>query len=476
MTRFTKTRVGLWCVALSLLVAAGTSGCEGDDPGLLLAIDLKTDFVPGIEFQTVRTVVTGTSLDRSVSLPVSLGDDFITGSRIAELEGLTAGTLLIHVELRTADGTEVVVRPVRVDFDGRLGITVVVTRDCLAVSCPVAGGDASATACLGGRCVDSTCVEERPELCGEPDCTAPTDCAEGSPCTTPVCIAGTCLLAADTSACTSAEYCDPDLGCRTLPTTVDAGPGDGGADAGFACIEAHLGSALGDDVATGTASGDDHVLGLCAFAGVEDASYGWRPPETGLYRFSLVSDGEQVSVGIFDDCSGTSLHGCAIGAAGGNASIPARVTADRDVVIALDARVRLGTYRLSIHQLCPDQDINSDIGPDITTGTTVGGREEFTAETCMTSSGRPAGEGLEMTVRWTAPTAGRFAFDVRAPAFDPHLYVLDGGCGGREVACIVGSGGSARTELMMTAGQTVALVVDGARGDAGSFALTVEAL
>ena len=209
---------------------------------------------------------------------------------------------------------------------------------------------------------------------------------------------------------------------------------------------------------------------------MDDASYGWRSPEDGLYLFSMTSDGDDVSIAVVDDaCADIELGPCSTSINGSSVGIAVPVAFGAEVAVILDARSRVGTYALSIHQECPNQDLGSALGSDLVTGTTVDARGGLTAATCMAGT-RDAGEGEDMAFGWTAPAAGRYAWTVAAPAFDPHLYVLDTMCDGPEIACVVGSAGSARVEMMLAAGQTVLLVVDGARGDGGSFALSVEAL
>lgn len=195
-------------IAVSLLW-----GCSGDD--LLLVVDLRTDLVPGVEFSSVRTIVeTGTDSGSFVDVLAPAGADFVGGQRVAELSGLSTGPIRIRVEAQTEEGTVVAARPVAITLTESLGVTVVLSRACLGVTCPLPDGDPVATACLGDTCGDPACTVETPDACGEPACTVASDCAEGPACAPRVCSGGVCLGRPDDAACGVEEFCDPDAGCR----------------------------------------------------------------------------------------------------------------------------------------------------------------------------------------------------------------------------------------------------------------------
>ncbi len=199
----------------SLVVALFfVAGC-GQDP--LLLIDLKTDIVPGAEFDRVRVdVIEAAGAGATFrEHPVSVGEDYLNGARVAELEGLTAGSVTVRLTL-TSDGDEVVQRPVRVELDGRLAVTVVITRNCVGVTCPL--DDPTAQACLAGRCVQDTCVEGDPS-CGEAECADDSECRGGRTCAVGRCSAGTCLYEPG-DRCPSSTMCDLDYGC-IVPEWLD---------------------------------------------------------------------------------------------------------------------------------------------------------------------------------------------------------------------------------------------------------------
>src|SRR5690606_29842727 len=76
---------------------------------------------------------------------------------------------------------------------------------------------------------------------------------------------------------------------------------------------------------------------------------------------------------------------------------------------------------------------------------------------------------------WTAPADGVYRFDTAGSMFDTVVYLLDGGCAGPPLACNDDAGGpTAAVSAYLLAGQDVIIVVDGASGASGSFALLVE--
>lgn len=218
-------------VVTLLLVAAGCS----DDPSL--AVALRTDLIAGIEFTQTRTtlarggVPTAESGWTNTQVMSATSGDFVTGRRVAEYGKVANGTFAVRVELLDAIGGRVAQGRVLVQISGgQQAVTVVVTRDCRGVSCPGASDDPTATACLGGRCVDPRCSPETPEFCPMAECDVDTDCTVSSICAIGRCVSGSCFLAERPGACSSSEYCDPDRGC--VPRPVDAGVDGGMRDAG----------------------------------------------------------------------------------------------------------------------------------------------------------------------------------------------------------------------------------------------------
>ena len=225
-------------LGLGFLVVLGCAGSSGNE----VSVDVRTDWIPSVEFDTV-VVRAGTETPQS--RPATLAEDYVRGVRVAELTNLANGRQ--DIDVRLMNGAEMVARrTVPVQLTGDLAITVILTRDCSGISCPA--GDAAATACLGGRCVDPSCTPETPENCPVDDCSQDSDCpAAAQSCLSATCIYGTCLYDDDDS-CGDDLYCDVEVGCRPLPDTepFDAGPRDMGP-------EEDLGTDLGPDFGPGCA-------------------------------------------------------------------------------------------------------------------------------------------------------------------------------------------------------------------------------
>ena len=218
-------------LACAGLLATALAAC--DAPGAAVTIDLRTDLAPGHEFTTVRTEVSrrpftpGSSSDVSTEALAIVDADYTTGRRVAELTGVRPGVTFVRVSLIARNGEPIVERVTSVQVSGRVSMIVVVSRACRDVVCPAPGGDPESTSCLAGRCVPPECSPQRPDLCGEPECTSAADCAGGeAACALGLCVEGECFELGDHSQCASDEWCNPEVGCVLRGTpTGDAGPG-----------------------------------------------------------------------------------------------------------------------------------------------------------------------------------------------------------------------------------------------------------
>ena len=208
-----------------VMAAALALACGSDGPSL--AVDLRTDLVPLVEFDAIQVFVDDTR--RAEPAPRSRAD-YVAGERVANLSGLSAGLHRVRVELRLAGGL-VARRTNAVMVQGASATTIVITRDCRDVDCE--------EGCRNGRCVDAECSPETPDACPI-GCTDAEDCPEADACAARTCVAGSCLYS-DRGTCGADRYCEPMAGCLDLPGAVDAGhdagldasaPFDGGRDAG----------------------------------------------------------------------------------------------------------------------------------------------------------------------------------------------------------------------------------------------------
>ncbi|MGE0791053.1 MAG: RCC1 domain-containing protein [Sandaracinaceae bacterium] len=198
---------------VGLVGAAIAIGCAS--PGAVI-VDLRTDVVPRFEAASARIELLDAEESvvlRTIDHPLDAAYDYVAGARVAELLAVDAGSYTLRATLRMADGEIVVGRRIRIDVRGALAVTVVLTRDCVGVTCPAADGAARSTECMGAVCVDPGCSPETPELCPAPTCTSDAECAAGAACATGRCADGVCLYESASSSCAPTEWCDPDAGC-----------------------------------------------------------------------------------------------------------------------------------------------------------------------------------------------------------------------------------------------------------------------
>jgi hypothetical protein len=222
------------CATVLSVVVAVAAGCGDDDASVF--VELRTDFVPGVEFVEVRTTLGGGPSDPVEAerrTTAARGDDYLAAVRVAEVDGLTRGSKTVRIELLGRAGEMVASRRVRVELDRDLGIAVLITRTCADVSCP---GDMDApelTECLGGRCVAPECTLDDPAACGASSCQSDEDCFVSAACAMAACRFSACLSVPNPGGCALDEWCDPDVGCTRISSgPVDAGAMDsGGTDA-----------------------------------------------------------------------------------------------------------------------------------------------------------------------------------------------------------------------------------------------------
>ena len=208
----------------SLFVLGLLASCEGD-PDLALSVDLRTDYVAGVEFVGARLTIDGTVADETLSG----AESYVDGRRLFEVEGLGSSARRgLTVSLLNGAGGVLASRDVVIRHEEDTAVTVVMTRDCSAVVC------GEGESCLAGNCVDQGCTDGVGELCEEPECAADAECPAMAACSVPACRDGLCLY--DALECDPGLYCAAETGCEPVPVTVadmgvatDAGPRDAGA-------------------------------------------------------------------------------------------------------------------------------------------------------------------------------------------------------------------------------------------------------
>ena len=234
----TLRAMGHYRLALIAVLAAAMCACPAAEPTLI--VELRSDFVPGLEVVRARTFV---STEGRV---VGMGDadlfdaDLLGGTRIAEIDGLATGNYVIVLDLEAPDGRTIFTRRVHVSITGYLAVTIIASRGCQEVRCPGTGDPPEASECLGRQCVPPTCLRGEDEGCGGTECTDEGDCMPPpATCAEAQCVMGACLSHGIDGACSTGEVCSPTLGCVEAATRPDAGAPDGGrvdasaADASF---------------------------------------------------------------------------------------------------------------------------------------------------------------------------------------------------------------------------------------------------
>jgi len=236
-------------LALALAIVAG--GC-GDGESIVVA-RIQTGLRAGIDVARSDTwLLPGSQCDVAVAdrpaaeaQPISRRDQaaLIDGSFEAGTFRGPAGIYTVRVELSLADESlPPLVRCVLVSVQGRRVVRVAFTSGCAEGTCPAAGGTATFTECLNGRCVEPACDPDDPstaEACcdrlalGARCDEVPTLCRSGTDCTMPPtctgppeCDRGVCVEP-ETETCGPGLRCEVALG-RCVPDVTMA---DAGADA-----------------------------------------------------------------------------------------------------------------------------------------------------------------------------------------------------------------------------------------------------
>lgn len=189
-----------------------------DSRGRLL-VDVRTDLVPGLEFDTAETTVVGAD-GPPIRATARLEQDWLAGRRVADVE--TAGESTVRVRLLRGESA-LVDRTATLRVRGLSAVTLVMSRACLGRACPDPGGAPTTSACLAGECVETRCNETEAPFCVA-QCTASAECAVRADCASGRCLDGLCFAVADHTRCAVGEACHPDLGCLAFPARPDGGP------------------------------------------------------------------------------------------------------------------------------------------------------------------------------------------------------------------------------------------------------------
>jgi hypothetical protein len=208
-----------------------------------LVVDVRTDYVPGVDFDRVRYLLDSEDRTRLAdeARQARPGERFAAGVRVGEVPRLRDGRYDLRVELehrgvvRARRRVAVTLREVGAPV---FGVVVVFTRNCEGVVCPRAGDAPEATECVGGSCLLPECegTRERLPMCEAGECRQAADCPAVAACAERACVRGACLAQPVEGACGAGEYCEPTAvgttGCRPLPPPDAGGVPDAGLDGG----------------------------------------------------------------------------------------------------------------------------------------------------------------------------------------------------------------------------------------------------
>ncbi len=239
------------------------------------------------------------------------------------------------------------------------------------------------------------------------------------------------------------------------------------------CPAGDLGSIVPQELSDDTFAFGNSGGRSCGGWFAPDATYVWSAPTAGTYRFAVPSASFPWVLAVHDAVCGGGELGCVdLFSDGEGAPIVLDMIAGQLVVVAVDGLGHQGgAFDLVIEpDVCPELDLGAAV-PVGTSGNLVGATPSVQAQCAPTQGG-------DVGYRFTAPQDGTYRIDTIGSAFDTVLSVRDGGCGGAELACDDDAGGnlSSLVELDLGAGQTIVITVEGFDGDAGDYALTVQAI
>lgn len=197
-------------VALLLIL-----GCSGGDSRELV-LQLRTDFVSGLEFDEIEVVLD----EESARVPQRMYQDstrevLFLGNRSLPIDTYLVEVRLLYKERLVSSASVSVLLNPQNPSDVTV-VTIPIQRTC-NLECT------SGQTCFRGACIRSECAVEDPP----PSCTLTLECGEASDCAMPeseclnsVCLAGTCYER-QSLRCESNEVCVPGDGCVLQPCGTD---------------------------------------------------------------------------------------------------------------------------------------------------------------------------------------------------------------------------------------------------------------
>jgi phospholipase C len=261
------------------------------------------------------------------------------------------------------------------------------------------------------------------------------------------------LVASTETLC--ADGADNDIDGR-----LDCADPDCALSTACACAGIEVGSRLGLAIASGTMAGrTDASRGACGGAGLTDAAIAWTAPSSGTFSFDTAGsnrDNDTIVHVHRATCSGAELA-CSDNASGTQSAARVTLNAGERVVVVVESRNPTLAWQLNAR--------NVSVCPDRTIGTTTGRVASGTLGDVGGNLFAPCAlSGRDVSLQWTAPTAGTWRFDTAGSDFDTVLHVRDGACGATVLGCHDDVGGgnyTSQLDVTLRAGQVVTAVISG---------------
>jgi hypothetical protein len=310
------------------------------------------------------------------------------------------------------------------------------------------------------------------------------------------------------------------------------------ATVGSTCPQTDLGSTVPTSY-TGTTTGAQNLMGGASCGGggnnAPDASFLFTAPASGSYQIDTLGSAFDTVLYVRDgSCSGPQLACNDDGTGTLQSVVTVGLSAGQSVVIVVDGfSTRSGGFTLNIHassaptatltptnvptttpvstatptrtptsaatesatptqtptpsatgspmltptptvgSTCPQIDLGSTV-PISYSGTTAGAQNLMGGASC----GGGGNSAPDAGFLFTAPASGSYQIDTLGSAFDTLLYVRDGSCSGPQLACNDDANGTLQSvvTVVLSAGQSVVIVVDGFSTRSGAFTLNVRAV
>ena len=241
---------------------------------------------------------------------------------------------------------------------------------------------------------------------------------------------------------------------------LDCADPDCALSAACACAGIDVGSRVGLAIASGTMAGrTDSARGACGGAGLTDATIAWTAPSSGTFSFDTTGSNRDNDTLVHvhrATCAGAELA-CNDNTSGTQSAARVTLAAGERVVVVVESRNPTLAWQLNARDVstCPDRSVGMATGR-VASGTigNVGGN---LFAPCALS-------GRDISLQWTAPSAGTWRFDTAGSDYDTVLHVRDGVCGATVLGCHDDVGGgsyASQLDVTLRAGQVVTAVISG---------------